>query len=76
MISSYNRRDFIKNTMAFEGMKQHLAAAAKLDLSKATYRLGRSLEFDTKVETYPGDEEAKRFLSREYRSPYVLPDSI
>ena len=37
---------------------------------------GRKLVFDPETETFPGDEEANRFLRREYRDPYVVPEEV
>jgi hypothetical protein len=45
-------------------------------LANISYRLGRTLAFDPQTETFPGDEEANRLLSREYRSPYVIPEEV
>jgi len=51
----------------------HLSAAL-CHLGNISYRLGRSVEFDTASERFVGDEEADRLLTRAYRAPYVLPD--
>jgi predicted dehydrogenase len=42
------------------------------------YRLGRTLTFDPKTETFVGDgaSEANRFLTREYRRPFVVPERV
>jgi hypothetical protein len=45
-------------------------------LANIAYRLGRSLEFDSEREDFLGDPEADRLLSRVYRYPYVVPDSV
>jgi len=42
-------------------------------LGNMSYRLGRSVHFDPKTETCPGDAEAGKMLTRDYRSPYVVP---
>ena len=61
---------------SFESMKEHLAGAAKLNLETATYRLGRRLTFDAQAEKFVGDPEANTLLSRQYRSPYVVPEQV
>jgi predicted dehydrogenase len=45
-------------------------------LANVSLRTGRKLTFDPKTETFPGDEEANRYLKREYREPYVVPDQV
>ncbi len=45
-------------------------------LANISYRLGRRLVFDPVTETFPGDAEANRLLTREYRAPYVLPEKV
>jgi predicted dehydrogenase len=51
-------------------------AAALCHLGNISYRLGRSIEFDPKTETFPHDEAANRLLSRTYRTPYRLPEQL
>ena len=43
-------------------------------LANIAYRVGRTLEFDPKTETFRNDTEANAFLSREYREPFVVRD--
>jgi predicted dehydrogenase len=50
-------------------------AAALCHLGNIAYRLGRTVEFDPKTETFPRDEAANALLTREYRKPYVMPDA-
>jgi len=61
---------------AFESMKRHLVDAAKVKLEDATYRLGRTLNFDAKTEKFVGDDEANKLLTRPYRAPYVVPEQV
>ena len=53
----------------------HLSTAL-CHLANISFRVGRKLEFDPESETFPGDEEANRLLTREYREPYVVPDQV
>lgn len=38
--------------------------------------VGRKLTWDPEKETFPGDDEANKYLSRPMREPYQLPQSI
>lgn len=46
------------------------------EMGNISYRLGRELRFDPATETFPGDEEANRLVTREYRAPYIVPEEI
>ncbi|NQT82478.1 hypothetical protein HQ563_05620 [bacterium] len=56
-------------------LEGHLSAAL-CDLGNIAYRLGRSLVFDPKTETFPGDAEANKLLKRDYRHPFVIPEKV
>jgi predicted dehydrogenase len=45
-------------------------------LANIAYRLKRTLRFDGKTETIPGDTEANRLLTREYRDPYRVSERV
>jgi hypothetical protein len=50
-----------------------------LHLGNASYRLGRTLNFDPVKEAVIGDKEADRLLrdgDRGYRKPYVVPEEV
>jgi hypothetical protein len=38
------------------------------------WRVGRKLRFDPRSGRYDGDPEADRYLTRDYRAPWVLPE--
>ena len=38
------------------------------------YRVGRTLSFDSSTESFVGDVEANRLLTRAYRARFVVPD--
>ena len=61
---------------SFEDMKRHLADAGRLELANSTYRLGRMLQFDPQEEKFLGAPEANQLLSRPYRGPFVVPESV
>ena len=56
-------------------MEEHLKEN-KVALDGMKYRLGRKLAFDAATESFIGDPEANRLLTREYRTPFVVPDRI
>ncbi|HVX12918.1 MAG TPA: Gfo/Idh/MocA family oxidoreductase [Pirellulales bacterium] len=70
---------FGDNTEAYETlgrMEQHLTAnEIKLD-GQAKYLLGRKLSIDAATETFVGDDEANRMLTRQYRAPFVVPEKV
>jgi predicted dehydrogenase len=45
-------------------------------LANIAYRLKRTLRFDGATESFPGDEEANRMLTREYRRPFQVPERV
>lgn len=53
--------------------------SALAHLANASYRLGRTLEFDPVTETVKNDDEANRILrgaDRGYRAPFTMPESV
>jgi predicted dehydrogenase len=53
----------------------HLSSAL-CHLANVSYRAGRKLHFDPKAEKFVGDKEADALLTREYRSPFVVPANV
>lgn len=53
----------------------HLAASIA-HLGNIAYRLGRTLKFDPKTETFPGDKDANAMLTRKYRAPFTVPAKV
>lgn len=47
--------------------------AALCHLGNIAYRLGRTVEFDPKTETFPRDDAANAMLTRNYRKPFAMP---
>jgi hypothetical protein len=45
-------------------------------LANISYRLGRTLNWDAKTMTCVGDPEANKMLTRDYRKPFVVPQSV
>jgi len=59
-----------------EGIEDGFHSCAVIHLGNIAYRLGRTLTFDPVTLTFPGDAEANALLTREYRTPYVVPDKV
>lgn len=51
----------------------HLSTAPCL-FANIAYRLGREVRFDAQKQSFDGDTEANRLLTRQARKPYLLPD--
>ena len=45
-------------------------------LANVSYRVGRELRFDGKSESFMGDKEADKLLTRECRRPYVIGQEV
>jgi predicted dehydrogenase len=53
-----------------------IAAAALCHLGNISYRLGRRVEFDPAAMRFWGDSMADRMITRDYRRPYIVPESV
>jgi len=69
------------------GQNEHIEASVKaieeqlkgvlgMDLSKATYQLGAKLRFDPKTEKFIDNPEADKLLTRDYREPFVVRQTV
>ena len=47
-----------------------------IHLANASYRLGRTINFDPATQRVVGDKEADRLLRGKYRHPYVVPEKV
>ncbi len=53
------------------------ASALLCHMANISYRVGnRKLEFDPQSQTFIDDEEANKYLKRDYRRPWVVPDEV
>jgi predicted dehydrogenase len=69
---------FGKNELAnetYRRFREHLKENG-VDLAKTNFTMGREIKMDSKTETVVGDAEAAKLLTREYRKPYVVPDTV
>ena len=56
-------------------MREHLARN-DVDLSKTCAALGPWLTMDPKTERFTDNDAANALLRRDYRPPFIVPDSI
>lgn len=56
-------------------LEGHLSAAL-VHLANASYRLGRTINFDPQTESVINDSEAAELLKGTYRSPFVVPEQV
>lgn len=57
-------------------MEEHLSAGNGVKLDGLNYKLGRKLTVDAAGESFVGDPEANKLLTRVYRKPFVVPEKI
>jgi hypothetical protein len=76
---------FNRETGAFGDDKAALATVQRLEqhlqhnkvkLEETNYMVGSALTFDPKTERFTNNEAANKYLTREYRSPFVVPDHV
>jgi hypothetical protein len=72
-------RDQIKGdkeaTSTFDRMVEHLAANG-VDLEQTKATLGVVLKMDPKTERFLDNDQANQLRTREYRKPFVVPESV
>jgi len=52
------------------------ASTVLVHLANISYRVGRTIHFDSNTMTCTGDAEANRLLTRAYRKPFVVPEKV
>ncbi len=60
----------------FKALENNLTKGVGLKLDGMTYQLGRTLTFDPETEKFAGDKQANALLTRPYRKPFVVPESV
>ena len=77
--SSDEIREAIKGdhdaTETFGRMAEHLQLN-EVDLAKDNAALGEMLKMDPAKETFPGNHAANKYLTRDYRKPFVVPEKV
>lgn len=56
-------------------LEGHLSATL-VHLANASYRLGRTINFDPQTESVINDSEAAELLKGTYRAPYIVPEQV
>ncbi|MGO9274361.1 MAG: gfo/Idh/MocA family oxidoreductase, partial [Terriglobia bacterium] len=57
-------------------IEEGAASTVLVHLANISYRVGRTINFDSKTMTCTGDPEANRLLTRNYRKPFVVPEKV
>ena len=60
----------------FAALESNLTTGVGLQLDGLTYQLGRTLTFDPASERFVKDTQADQLLTREYRSPFAVPEKV
>ncbi|MBL9125247.1 MAG: Gfo/Idh/MocA family oxidoreductase [Planctomycetaceae bacterium] len=60
----------------YDAIESNLRDGLGLKLGDLSYQLGRILKVDAAAEKFIGDDEANRLLTRDYRKPFVVPETI
>jgi predicted dehydrogenase len=58
------------------GIREGHLSALHCHLGNLSYRLGRRLEFDGATESFRHDAEADALRTREYRDPWIVPQTV
>lgn len=57
-------------------IREGFYSCALIHLGNIAYRVGRTLDFDPVAMKFINDPEADALLTREYRSPFIVPDVV
>ena len=57
-------------------IEEGAASTILVHLANVSYRVGRTLHFDSNTMTCKGDSEANKLLTRVYRKPFVVPEKV
>ena len=65
-----------KFVASFEALRDNLKVV-NISLGEGTtYQLGRTFSLDPQTERFTNDEEANELLTRPYRAPFVVPETV
>jgi hypothetical protein len=57
-------------------IEEGAASTVLVHLANISYRVGRTINFDSATMTCTGDAEANKLLTRVYRKPFVVPEKV
>ncbi len=57
-------------------IEEGAASTVLVHLANISYRLGRTIHFDSQTMTAVGDAEANKMFTRNYRKPFVVPEKV
>ncbi len=60
----------------FENLKDNLGNGLNLNLDDMSYRLGETLSIDVENEQFVDNAQANAMLTRAYRKPFVVPETV
>jgi len=72
-------KEVLENEVAFDSfqmIEKNLAWGLGLNLHNMTYQYGRELTFDSATEKFVDDDEANTMLTRVYRDPYMVKETV
>lgn len=61
---------------SWDRIQETVKGAIGLDLAQNTYQLGPMLTLDPKAEKFVGNAKADALLTRPYRAPFIVPQSV
>jgi len=65
-----------KRTDLTAEIEEGAASTVLVHLANISYRVGRTIHFDPKTYAIIGDAEASKYMTRDYRKPFVVPEKL
>jgi hypothetical protein len=65
-----------KRTDLTAEIEEGAASTVLVHLANISYRVGRTIHFDPKTFAIIGDPEASKYMTRDYRKPFVVPEKV
>ena len=58
------------------GIEEGALSTELVHLANISYRLGRTLQFDSETLKVKNDSEANAMFTRNYRAPFIVPEDV